>query len=619
MIKFFRKHNNKMLMIFMSLLLVVWLGAEALQALFSPDPGATVAATTASGEIRQADMSRVNRLDQLLTRLGIDIQRPGGGVSQAEQVTNYDWIMLSREAKRAGFATRPDEAANFLNSMGWDANFLHQVANNEGITLERLYAGVAEFIDVRKAIERIAQGAMLSEAEIRAKARDQYEQVTAAMATFKASAFVDPEATFTDSQIQEQFEKYRDQQAGTGLNFGYFMPPKVKIQYCKIDFEAVLANLQADEQKLYREARAYWKANSETPEFQRPVGGAELPPGLGADSPYYTWDEAKSKAIESARQLEVEQKADRIAEGILQLAMDPWLDAAEGDDRYRKLPAGVDDPEVYERYAAEAVGEGSTEKVVTVATTDWRSAKELPEAPGIGAATIPSAQGAMTGIASVAFGVQGLVEIPEDTTERMDVLTQHETYRAILRDTDKNRYVFRVVGVQKAHAPESVDEVKEQVIADLRTAQAFEVAKVKGQELAQEAKKFGLENAWSSATELTEKVGTEHGGFNASVRISRSTSLVPGLGMAGEDFKDQVFALGDWSKNQEQWASIPVPDQAAVAVVEWKELNPLVKSSYANQRQMIASLNQYMRRQQILTQWLDPKNIRERNKFEFVR
>ena len=236
--KFFRKHNKKMLAVFMALLLVVWLGGQALTSMLSPNPQSREIATTRYGKLHWADHVHALHVTSILDRIGLPWSSLGGPTGgQAEPLTLYEWILLTREARAMGFEPRPGEAGEFLNARGVTTDWVNIVANRMDVAPEQVYAAVSEFQSVFRAIQTIRAATSVSEAEVRAAARDVLEKVKVQLVALPAESFLDPEATFTEAELEEQLAKYREQEPGAGMTFGYFLPPRIKAQYIKLDVE----------------------------------------------------------------------------------------------------------------------------------------------------------------------------------------------------------------------------------------------------------------------------------------------------------------------------------------------------------------------------------------------
>ena len=78
MMKFFRKHNKELLVVFMAALMVVFVGGSALTSLLKPQGTNDVLAHSDLGDLTQRDLIQANAMTELLDRLGHSWQQPLG-------------------------------------------------------------------------------------------------------------------------------------------------------------------------------------------------------------------------------------------------------------------------------------------------------------------------------------------------------------------------------------------------------------------------------------------------------------------------------------------------------------------------------------------------------------
>jgi hypothetical protein len=182
-----------------------------------------------------------------------------------------------------------------------------------------------------------------------------------------------------------------------------------------------------------------------------------------------------------------------------------------------------------------------------------------------------------------------------------------------------------VVDIEPARAPETLDEVRDQVVENLRLQRAYEEATRRGEALLAEAKLTSLEEAWNAATELQETVGKD-GGYRSAAPFARKglqfgdfamPVSVQGVGAVDDAFTERCFALGPVAEGKEQWAVIPLPDSATVVTVEWQAVRPMTEDDYARRRPTLLRQMRAVRGMEIMSEWLDPELIRSRNGFEF--
>jgi len=658
MLKFLRKHNKKLLAVFMALLLVVWLGGSALEQIFSPDQSAMVAATSKFGEIKAGDLRRAEAMTNVLASLGMPWSSPGllYGYSTEEPLTLADWILLSREADSLGFTVSPEEAAETLNARGATPALIYNIADRYGLMPEDVHAAVAQFQGVLRAVDAVAEAAQVSEAQVRVRARDALEKAKTRMVVYLGNGYRDTETPVSEEELQEVFNQYRDQSPSGGLNFGYLLPAKVKVQYVRVNLDAVNAGFAVNEDTLERAARKYWKDNRDkdeaflrpppkTPTTQpdeaasqpsdpatQPADAASQPVEAASkpaepESKYFkTFTEAREAALGVVRKQLVQVQANKLAEWVVQRSMEAWFDATRGDDGYRKLPPGQDQLDVYEKLTAVPPPDLSYPGALTIGTTDWFAFPEAGAVPEIGKSWLEVPGRGKQYFGTLAFQVQGLREMPEGSAvDTSFYLARYESPPLPLRDELGNLYVYRVIDVRPAQPPATVDEVRDQVVKDVQLKHGFEAAQKAAEALLAQAREVGLEAAWNASPESQEQPATHARYAAAPPPFPREPlglsfgSFVPGVGFIQRDFAERCFALGESSAANGRIGVIPLPAQANVAVVECEEIQPMTTTAYVSSRPQVVSTLASAGRQKTLSAWLDPELIRSRNKFERTR
>jgi len=365
---------------------------------------------------------------------------------------------------------------------------------------------------------------------------------------------------------------------------------------------------------------------------QEPAAPAETTPPTPppAPSPYYeTYREAREAAIEAVRETFAADRAVRVADYLIQRLGEPWYESPMEEDGYHEMPEGADALDLLDRVVADIPPEHRYAGAVSTGTTDWFTQEEAGDVPRLGEAYLEVPGGGRRTFAELAFLVKGLIEIPRTSdVDRSVFLAAYQSCSAPLRDEAGNLYIYRVIGVEPGHAPESPDKVRDEVIADLRLQRAYDAATARAEALARQARENGLKAAWDAAPQLQEQV--EAAGFHAGVSFPRERSVVwnqrrielpttiPGIGEVGESFVRKCFELGPAEEGAEQVAVIQEPDRAAVAVVQWQQLQPLLESDYVKQRPQVVQQQEQLRLLRIVQEWLDPELIRSRNGFEWA-
>jgi len=631
MMKFFRKYNKQLLALFMVLLMIVFLGGNALYELAAPSVDRTIA-TSRVGDISIFDQAQAKNVTDLLSGIGLGWQQPVPG--NYPPLTETDWVLLTREAVQFGVgnnepAVRVALAANLP---------LDDLSRNIGVRKDRIVAAIAQLNAIQQLAMMIGDAATVSEAEILSAAETHLKKVRVNAVALPAKTFEKPEAEFTEEQIQEQYEKHRTAEPGPGLQFGYYVPPKLKIQYVKIDVEKLAEVVRVS--GLEKKARAYYDERPEQPAFKRPVDSPDEAPAdpetpSTSKSPYLSWEEAKEIAMDSVRRREAAQTATRIADWLIKTTADLWYGVEKGADGYIPAPVAAADPAHYENLFKHIPATIAYPQALQVGTTDFVSRTEVDQLPQIGTAVYRGDAGAFTfkSLSTLAFLSKPIVDqVPEEAgSAGGDYLALHQTSRYPLTDFEGHVYVFRVVDHHPGHIPESLDEVRDRVVDDLRLIKGYENAKWRAESLRACEDAANLQEAFEKDDELVAWAGTERGAglgyfepppFSLVSRFDavrgKTPELVymgPGVGSVPFAVAEGCFAMGGDAGKIEVFE---LPDRATLLVVEWVESVPAKGEEFMDMRDSFTQQMARTRSQALIEQWLNPEQIRARNQFAIV-
>ncbi len=637
LMKFFRKHNKQLLAFFMVALMIVFIGGSALQGLLTPQTNPVVA-NSDYGPVTLLDQSSANSQTNLLEMMGLDWRRPiPGGTKPLDTV---DWIMLRREAKALG-AEVTSSAVRAVTADESYAERVNDVAHRLRVKPEVIHGAMADYRSVQQAAFSVAGSTVPSEAELMAAARNALETVTIRAVLLPAKAFVDESQQFSEAEIQAQFDKYRERERGEGLDFGYFRPPGLKVQYIEIDREKLAAAVGVA--NLDRKARSYYDERRVTdPAFRKegtPPGpdpavaglieGPPAPPYV----PYIDWEDAKDIAVEALRKEYADQAAERIANWIVQYADESWLEIERGKDGYKTAPQNVAKLDYYDEVVRHIPTTMAYPGAVTVATTEFFTAEETDDVPGIGGAVFRTGPGVSQPFAALAFRTKAIVPSIsiEELPNAADYLAPYQSCRYTLTDEDTgNLYIFRVVDAVPAHAPESVAEVRDLVLEDLRLMRAFEVAKMRAESLRACSASQSLREAYESDAGLVsfkEEEGVNSGYFEPPpttrvLRYQASRGRSPtgvfvgiGIGNVPNEVVDQFFAL---EHAIEKMKVIELKERAAVLLAQWVETKPPGEDEFNALRKELVTQLAEVRWREAASAWLDPEKVRARTGFALV-
>jgi len=638
MMKFFRKHNKKLLAIFMAGLMIVFIGGSALQGLLTPQTNPVVANSN-YGPVTLFDQKIANDQTNLLDLMGLDWRRPIPGGTRA--LESMDWILLRREAKAMGAEVTPAAVRASARDESFYAR-VNDVARRLRIKPDVIHAAMADFRTVQQAAISVAGSTIPSEAELLSTTRDALETVKIRSVLLPAEAFVDESLQFSDAEIQAQFEKYREREREQGLSFGYFRPPSLRVQYIEIDRQKIaaavgVANLERKAKSYYEERRttdfAFRKKDVPPGPDPAAAGLVEGPPAPPYE-PYLDWESAKDIAVDALRKEYAAQAVERIANWLVQYADESWLEIDRGQDGYKIAPQTVAKLEYYDEVVGHIPTTIAFPGAVSIAATDFFTAQEAPEVSRLGRTVFRTAPGVSQSFATLAFRTQAIVPnvSADERTNTFDYLAPFQTCRFPLTDEETgNLYLFRIVDAKPAHALESVADVRDQVVDDLRLSRGYEVAKARAESLRACAATQSLEEAYEADADLVafkdRGEGINSGYFDPPPmsrvlkhQASRGRSPTGvfvgiGIGNVSNEVVDQCFAL---QHSDEKTRIIELPDRAAVLLAEWVETKPPQEDEFNALRKQLVTQLADARWRSAASAWLDPEKVRARTGFGLV-
>ena len=624
--KFFRKHNRKLLAVFMALLMIVFVGGSALENWLRPDRNIVVAETR-HGPITTQDQLEAASTTNLLNGMGLAWQRPAPGAT--EPLTELEWILLSRETK---VLQKRDDYLSARSIMGEPAmaEKVEAVARGFRIRTDRVLDAVGQYLAVAESTRAITIATLPSETEIRSAARQALERVKVRAVVLPAIAFFDAAVQFTEEQIQTHFQKYRDREAGKGLDFGYRVPPSVRVQYIKIDRNRIMesigvANIESKAKKYFQEQR------ERNPDFRRPAPAEPVEPT--PPSPFMEWEEAKEIAYRAVRELEANEFASKVANWLVTHLSEPWNDSERAEDGYRTVPETAKDLGHYQEGIGRIPKSLTFPQAISVVVTDMVTATQATSLSDIGQAVFRGDRGAAYSLGGLAFRTKGLVpKVPDDKgVNREDYLAPFQTCPYALKDMKNNNlYLFRTIDTRDAHPPDSVEEVRDDVLRDLRMIRGFERALIRAEGVRNCEPGLDLKAAFEHDDELVSFfVGGMYAGQGGWIEPppfprleprqaagggkTASTFIRGGMGYVPMDVVDLCFALGE---RVERTAVVELPERPAAMVIEWVETLPPTEGEFQQIRQKMVDDMVATRTRLAVAEWLSPEKIQARNQFK---
>ena len=624
MLKFLRKYSKWLLIVFGVLLMVAFTAPQAIQQIGNAVANRTVARLDGR-EIKIQELQDAERQQALLR------QRLPSQVMPALDPENegLHWLMLRKEAEKAGlvgvagdgaiwledFAPQiarqqlelqlaqqigPQLAAQFA-SQQWAmmnpqdrkdmidriAGFLRNPPNNVN---EREYH---EALSIARGINRLTasyfESAPLSDTRARLDSAQLQRSAMVEAFWINGRDIAEIAGEPTEEQVREHYERFASTPYGGGeFGIGYTLPERLKIEYLKIDREAIEASITPDP----LEVRKRFQAQS------REAEAAGQEPQEFADA---------RDRIETTLRREIADDVIKAAQQAFVGAMGEATRTLVSEGPYKRLPEnfGTERPsfEAVAQKMVEAVGltrfpeaQGGTVELPTpevVRPDEWLWPMALQQLDGFGRAQI-SIGSARAPIAQVLFAVR---ELRPEMGSRLAIQKGLPLVDVPATDPTGNVYFYTVLDVRPESQPDDMAEVREQLVEDWKALTAFETLRERADEAATNAAEDGLTSA---AVELMTAIGaTGEAPTPETVRVSPSAVTtaagfqprpIPELNT--EDFRDAAmvvfdrldpFVLIDETPLPDRTIGVPIPSTLTLAVGTVNRITPLTVEVYRQQ------------------------------------
>ena len=463
MFKLLRKYNRFMLAVFGVLLMITFLIPQAINK-FSRQVGTSnsAVATLGDGEkMTGADQEQARRefqiVERLRTGLPFELKRP------------EHWYLLVREATAAGLVGTAESVKLPEQAL---MNIASMTDTRDPQLIKETFAkiqGVSQLLGLYQTND------LYSDAQLKTAAQRLLSVVSlqfVPLQSERVAADVQP----TQEEIAQQLAAYGDKAPGQGENgFGYKLPDRVKLEWIKISADSIRQSMRASSDFNGVAQRKHWRqyATDKAKGFPPVENGADVPEMVKNDLLEQLTRERLDKiTTEAANQLRLNRRGLAEKDGYVVLPPD-WAE--------HKLSL--------QQLAVDLQGKFGTELPGYESTGDrWIPVAETSKLEGIGSATTEK-----FGTTQLSLS-QLVASAKEFSPEKMlAVPIQQDVAGPPLKSaTDQSVFIFRIIGTDPAHAPRSVDEVRDQIITDLRKKVGFQRLQEQAATLEQQAEANGL-------------------------------------------------------------------------------------------------------------------------------
>ncbi len=510
MLKFLRKYNVLILVVGGSLLMVVFLLQPVLTRL-APSPTSRKIGTIGADnkKVTQGDLQEASDdlrvLENIAPFIAATLQ-----LQPNDEMEHY--YLLLHEADRAGVVGGVDDGVSWIPQLAADQARLEQLsqypqqywslivsqpffaqavsqralqlepqlmdrrqllAQRFGIPIERVDQALANARGIYRYRASYASTLRFSGPDALELSHERFDAALADVLVVPASVFQAQVPAPTEDQLLAHYEAHKSDIPGTGeFGFGYLQPASVKLEWLVLDPASFSAAVSPDP----IEVRKRWQQNREkyTREFaeERARIESEFRTERAEDLMVEAESIIRREVLAKTRQLETDSA------GYLVLPED-WSS---------RLPRMADIARTIVTDLADAEGVTVPMPTVEIRESDWLNAQDIASIPTIGRAMY------RVGATPVRAPAIPLFVHENNTGEQIPM---HAQVGAPLVDPPaidqtQRRYYITVLDARAESPPDSIDDVRDQVAADLTTRLAYDALLERAPNLDELAREQGL-------------------------------------------------------------------------------------------------------------------------------
>ncbi|HVZ94473.1 MAG TPA: SurA N-terminal domain-containing protein [Phycisphaerales bacterium] len=575
MFKFLRQYSKHLMAFFGCLLMVAFLLPGALQQFGKQRPGMTVA-TVDGRKVTAAQMQNSMQDLQYLSQFaGVLLNQLG--IENPEH-----WFLLTHEAEHAGLVggaqdgqtlrqiiaeetaqqnlrqlasmMAPDQYRDFFNrqvsQMLTAIDQAHAKALAETrMTPERAEAAMAKLQGVLRLQEAYASAGTLSTGEVLVAAHEALDTAIVDALTIPGSSVTGDNSTITEERMAAHFEKYKSVRKGEGeFGIGYLRPPAAKVDYIGIDGNSVKALVQIDPIEINK----YWQQNK-----------SQYPADFEA---------ARPTVEERFRRNALEKLTARFVE-LVRRESQRSLTGVPDKNGFRELPAdwATKRPalaDVVQKIKAD-LGSDTQVPGVQLATPGgellMQTREDLAAMPLMSTLTYRFGERQTIPYADLVMGVK------EFTNGQALPGLQAGVFIGPLMSPTGSVYFIRVLETRGESPPDSLAEVRQQVIKDLQAIDGYQVLLSRQSEIENE-----VAGTWVGSVGMKYQAQPDSNLLVTRQRVTQEGAQVavrPAVN--NQEFRDLVMnRVGAWDPKTE--VSTIDPAQKVVSLAVPKELSLVV-------------------------------------------
>ena len=580
MIKHLQNYNKQILAVVSMLLLVVFLAPTAVTqcSRMNANPSTVWATTTDGGKLTLGELEEVRGELAVLEMLRDQM------LTQLDVAKNADhWWLLVKEATDAGMVGGVADGRAYLESAAMQAKvtpdeLLGRLCASARQQPQVVLKTLANLRGVQRLISLNLSAGRISEARARISARELLTDVSADVVPIDANTVGSTviAASPTPDSLVATFEKGKSSLLGAGpAGIGYKYPDRVRIEWLTVPAGDVIRSMAQDPALGAVELRK---------EFRKNPGAFGVPTAdLAPDKPAPSFDAYAPKVREAVERRLLKDRMERVG-----AAVRDWTRAAMKDipteNGLAKLPADWKSkmPPLSALSADLAQKFSITAPAVSNSGDTWFTSADVDNNAFLGKA------------ATQEFGqpmrIGQIIKDLRDFKADGRLPVQAGVVGPLMSTPSDDLIVWRVTEAQAAHDPASMDEVREAVVRDATAQARYDVLAAKANEIAEKAKKDGLDSVAKEYGVAVEKAPSIHLADPAVLRQygMRFPGTMPKSGQDVDALKavmakavslpteNPVTTLPD----ADRIIAVAVPTKLAVLVVRINEVKPLTLEDF---------------------------------------
>lgn len=508
MLKFLRKYNKWILVIGGSLLMVAFLAPQAIQQM--PKLRDRTVATYDGKPVKESKLMHAAAELRAVNALGGQVPLANFmlGLSAPTNEQDIEWYMLAREAEEAGYVGSDLDGVTLYPLLAQQLALLQAdfvIQQNPGLeslraqlansyvetwtqrlqaseagaasagqfrTLEELRQAVAKLRGVLRMRSAYSTMGRLSASRATRTGSETFDAAQVDYVAIPADRFTDTLPEPTEDEIAAHYAKYAEAIPGeTEFGIGYRQPQRVKLEWLALERTPIedaitIDPVEASKHQQLNKDRFPGSYSEERPNIIAELKREKAEQILGQAENF-----VRAEMLRATRTLKREN-------GYLVLPED-W---SQVQPSLESIAAHV-----VQQVAEANQGLTIPPPTITRRDSEWLTQQEVFSLPGFGFSQLRVGSAQFPAVAAV-FSVRELNPNPNLALQVNVLASDHPT-----TGNDGTRYFFRVLDARKESAPESLEEVRADVVRDIKRIQAYQ----------------GLVEELSSYTEVAINAGLE--------------------------------------------------------------------------------------------------------------